>query len=161
MLGTPGPGNPEQATPGEPPRRPIRSFVLRQGRLTPAQARRWITEQVYLQRKTDQWEPWAVAQASTHDWRMVLEAGRALGNFSSLEWLGGVDVPTSIIVTVRDEVIPIRRQIQLVTSIPHAQIHRIAAGHDAAVAAADQFVPALVRSIDAIVDRGRSTAAMS
>ena len=29
----------EQAPPGEPPRRPIRSFVLRQGRLTPAQAR--------------------------------------------------------------------------------------------------------------------------
>ena len=39
MLGTPGLGNPDQATPGEPPRRPIRSFVLRQGRLTPAQAR--------------------------------------------------------------------------------------------------------------------------
>lgn len=128
-------------------------------RLTPAQARRWITEQVYLQRKTDQWEPWAVAQASTHDWRMVLEAGRALGNFSSLEWLGGVDVPTSIIVTVRDEVIPVRRQIQLVTSIRHAQIHRIDAGHDAAVAAADQFVPALLRSIDAIAGHRRSMAA--
>lgn len=122
-------------------------------RLTPSQARRWITEQVYLQRKTGQWEPWAIAQAATHDWRMILEAGRALGNFSSLGWLDTIDVPTSIIVTVRDEVVPIRRQIQLVSAVRHAEIHRLDAGHDAAVAAADQFVPALLRSIESILGR--------
>lgn len=33
------PESSEQAPPGQPPQRPIRSFVLRQGRLTPAQAR--------------------------------------------------------------------------------------------------------------------------
>ena len=39
MPDTLGPGNPEPGAPGEPPLRPIRSFVLRQGRLTSAQAR--------------------------------------------------------------------------------------------------------------------------
>ena len=125
-------------------------------RVTPWQARNWITEQVYLQRKTGQWEPWAIEQAMTHDWRMVLEAGRAIGNFSSLDWLAGVDVPTSVIVTVRDEVIPVDRQLQLIRTIRHAQIHRVNAGHDAAVAASDQFVAALLRSL-ATVGAGSGT----
>ena len=52
-------------------------------RLTPAQTRQWLTEQFYLQRKSDQWEPWAIYEASRHDWRAVLQAGRAIGNFST------------------------------------------------------------------------------
>ena len=52
-------------------------------RVTPAQAREWLTEQFYLQRKSLTWEPWAVQQAASHDWRMMLEAGSAIGNFTS------------------------------------------------------------------------------
>jgi 3-oxoadipate enol-lactonase len=119
-------------------------------RLTPAQARNWITEQVYLQRKTENWEPWALQQASTHDWRMILEAGRALGNFSSLEWLGEIEQPASVIITVRDQVVPIDRQIKLIERIRHAEIFRLDAEHDAAVAC-ERFVPTLLRAIDAVV----------
>jgi 3-oxoadipate enol-lactonase len=119
-------------------------------RLTPAQARNWITDQVYLQRKAESWEPWAVEQASTHDWRMILEAGRALGNFSSLEWLGEIEQPTSVIITVRDQVVSIDRQVKLIERIPHAEIFRLNAEHDAAVSC-DRFVPTLLRAIDAVV----------
>lgn len=118
-------------------------------RLAPSQARNWITEQVYLSRKTEQWEPWAIEQASTHDWRMILEAGRALGNFSSIDWLDEVDVPTSVVITVRDQVIPIARQIKLIELIRHAEILRVDAGHDAAVAAGDMFVATLLRALAA------------
>ncbi|MGB0800696.1 MAG: alpha/beta fold hydrolase, partial [Ilumatobacteraceae bacterium] len=76
-------------------------------RVTPTQARDRISDQVYLRRKTETWGPWAVAQAARHDWRMVLEAGRALGNFSSTDWLGEIDVPTSVVVTMRDPVVPL------------------------------------------------------
>ena len=41
--------------------------------------------------------------AATHDWRMVLEAGRAIGTFRSDDWLAEIDVPTSVIVTMTDE----------------------------------------------------------
>ena len=40
-----------------------------------------------------QWEPWAIERGRRHDWRTVLEAGRAIGSFSSREWLGDIDVP--------------------------------------------------------------------
>ncbi|HRE00654.1 MAG TPA: hypothetical protein PLV68_05110, partial [Ilumatobacteraceae bacterium] len=52
-------------------------------RLTPAQSRQWLTQRLYLQRKAAEWQPWAVQEANRHEWRMVLEAGRAIGNFSS------------------------------------------------------------------------------
>jgi 3-oxoadipate enol-lactonase len=115
-------------------------------RVTPGQARDWISDQVYLQRKTQTWGPWAVSQAARHDWRMVLEAGRALGSFSSLDWIGEIDVPVSIVVTMRDPVVPLRRQVRLFEAIEHAAAFRVDGEHDAIVAVADRFVPTLVRA---------------
>lgn len=122
-------------------------------RFTPAQARTWITEQLYLQRKAGQWEPWAIEQATTHDWRMVLEAGRAIGSYSASEWIGSVDVPTGLVITMRDHVVPVRRQVRLFEWIPGAEAFRVDADHDAAVAAADSFVTALLRALRSVERR--------
>lgn len=122
-------------------------------RLTPTQARAWITEQVYLSRKAQTWGPWAIEQAASHDWRMVLEAGKAIGEFSSSDWIGAVDVPTAVVVTMRDAVVPLRRQVKLFEWIPGAEPFRVDAAHDAIVGAADRFVPQLVRAIDSVVTR--------
>ena len=119
-------------------------------RMAPESAKVWLTEQLYLQRKTMQWEPWALQQAATHDWRMVLEAGRALGNFSSTDWLGQIDVPVSNVLTMRDQVVPLRRQVKLFELIPDTEAFRVDGLHDAAVASADRFVPTLIRSIESV-----------
>lgn len=124
-------------------------------RYTPSQARSWITDQVYLQRKSEVWSPWAVEQASQHDWRMILEAGKAIGNFSSSDWITEIDVPTSVVVTMRDQVVPLRRQVRLVESIPDAEPFRVDGGHDAVVALADRFVPQMLRGLDSVVERAR------
>ena len=122
-------------------------------RLTPLQTRQWLTEQVYLQRKTDEWEPWAIQEAALHDWRMVLEAGRAIGKFNSREWIGDIDVPTSALITMRDKVVPLRRQVRLFEGIPKAEAFRVDGDHDAVVAKAERFVPILLRAIHSVVDR--------
>jgi 3-oxoadipate enol-lactonase len=124
-------------------------------RVMPVGARTWITEQLYLQRKTSQWEPWAVQQASTHDWRMVLEAGRAIGSYSASEWVSSIDVPTSLVITMRDRVVPVRRQVRHFEWIPGAEAFRIDAAHDAAVSSAEQFVTTLLRSLRSIDQRRR------
>ena len=124
-------------------------------RLTPVQARTWLTEQFYLQRKADLWEPWAVNQASTHDWRAILEAGRAIGNFSSRDWIGEIDVPTSTLITMSDRVVPVRRQVRLFEAIPDAEAFRVDGDHDACVANAKQFVPTLLRACRSVVERSR------
>lgn len=128
-------------------------------RVTPVQARTWLTEQLYLQRKTAEWEPWAVEEAGLHDWRAILEAGRAIGSFSSLEWLGEIDAPTSVVVTMRDHVVSVRRQLRLFEAIPGAIAFRVDGDHDAVVANADRFVPTLRRAVHSVVERSADVAA--
>jgi 3-oxoadipate enol-lactonase len=118
--------------------------LARLARLTPAQVRMFLSNQLYLGRRTADWAPWAVDEASNHDWRMVLEAGGAIGSFRSAPWLPEVDVPTAVIVTMQDVVVPIRRQIQLFEAIPGARAFRVDAEHDAVVARPDRTVPILV-----------------
>ena len=122
-------------------------------RLTPVQARRWLTDQMYLQRKTETWEPWAIQEASLHDWRTVLEAGRAIGGYSAKEWISEVDVPTSVIITMRDRVVPVRRQIRLFEAITGAEAFRVDGDHDAVVAKSERFVPTLQRAVHSVVER--------
>jgi 3-oxoadipate enol-lactonase len=122
-------------------------------RLTPLQARQWLTEQVYLQRKTGEWEPWAIHEASLHDWRMVLEAGRAIGRFNSREWIDEIDVPTSVVITMRDRVVPTRRQVRLFEGIHRAEAYRVDGDHDSIAVNPERFVPTLMRAIGSAVER--------
>lgn len=122
-------------------------------RFTPEQARIWVTEQMYLQRKSKQWEPWAVQEASSHDWRMVLEAGKSIGAFSSLDWLGEIDVPTSVVITMRDDVVPLERQAELFEMISGAEAFRVDGAHDAAVYNTERFVPTLIEAIASVESR--------
>jgi len=122
-------------------------------RLTPAQARVWLTDQIYLNRKVEKWEAWAVQEASRHDWRMVLEAGRAIGRFDARPWLDTIDVPTSVVVTMRDTVVPLHRQVLLFEGIKDAEAFRVDGDHDAVISRPDQFMPSLQRALHSIVER--------
>lgn len=122
-------------------------------RLTPGQAQQWLTDQFYLQRKQQKWEPWAVQEASLHDWRMVLEAGRAIGRFDAREWLGEVDVPASVVVTLRDRVVPLHRQVKYFEGLADVEAFRVDGDHDAVAARAGRFVPTLVRACHSVLER--------
>ncbi len=122
-------------------------------KFTPEQARLWLTDQLYLQRKSEHWEPWAIAESASHDWRTLLDAGRAIGRFSSADWIGEVDVPTSVLITMNDRVIPLARQVKLFELIPGAQAFRVDGDHDAVVTDADRFVHTLLRALAAVDTR--------
>ena len=122
-------------------------------RYTPSQARQWLTHRMYLRGKEGVWEPWAIEQVSRHEWRTVLEAGRAIGSFSSMSWIGQLHVPVSVVMTMRDHVVPLRRQLRLFEAIPDAEAFRVDGDHDACIANADRFVPTLIRAVRSVVER--------
>lgn len=122
-------------------------------RLTPRTTRVRVTEKVYLSRKAAKWGPWAVSQIELHDWRMVLEAGHAIGSFSALDWVGEIDVPTSHVVTLRDPVIPVHRQLDLFAAIPNARASRVDGEHDAIVALAPRMAELIVEGVRSVIDR--------
>jgi 3-oxoadipate enol-lactonase len=124
-------------------------------RFTPAFARSWVSTQV-LERRGRTYQDWAYRQIERNDWPAVLAAGRCIGTFSSRDWIGDVDVPTSVVVTMSDLVVPVRRQIRLAESIPGATAFRVDGGHDACVAAAHRFVPTLVAACTSVAERART-----
>lgn len=122
-------------------------------RLTPMQLRVALTDRLYLSKKAAQWEPWAIQEAANHDWRMVLEAGHAIGSYAADEWLGAVDVPTAVVLTLRDQVVPMERQLRLLELIDSASAFRIDGPHDSIVSLAPEFLAVLDAALTDITSR--------
>jgi 3-oxoadipate enol-lactonase len=86
--------------------------------------------------------PWAVGQAVA-----------VLGRHHTRPWLARIDVPTAVVVTQHDRVIPAARQHALARRIPGATVHDIPAGHASCVLQAEIFVPAFVEAAVTVAAR--------
>jgi 3-oxoadipate enol-lactonase len=115
-------------------------------RLTPPQARTWITDQLYLQRKSEGLADWAVQQIASHDWRHILEAGSAIGNFDSRDWLPRLEAPAAVVITTQDNVVASERQTELYQIINDVEVFEVHGGHNAVFAMKEFFVPTLVEA---------------
>ena len=101
-----------------------------------------------------------------HDWAMrefrstsawaVGQAVAALGRHHSRPWLPKIDVPTAVVVTNDDKVVPPRRQLDLARRIPGATVHDIEAGHACCVMEAEVFVPEFVEAVATVYARHRA-----
>jgi pimeloyl-ACP methyl ester carboxylesterase len=127
-------------------------------RAVPAPVRAGLAAR-YLERRPGRGEldDWARAEFRAADPRHVLEAGHAIGRFSSHEWIGEVDVPTAVILTEHDRVVAPARQAKLAAAVPDASVHPVAIDHSGCVGEADRFVPVLVDAVDAVLDRATVT----
>jgi pimeloyl-ACP methyl ester carboxylesterase len=81
----------------------------------------------YLPRAQDL--QWVIEEMAGHDPRSLVQAAAALGRFDSSGWIGHIDVPASVVVTTRDQLVPPDRQIRLARSILGATWHCVDAGH--------------------------------
>jgi 3-oxoadipate enol-lactonase len=125
-------------------------------RLAPEQARGWMADQ-FITRKGRSYQAWALEQVRGNDVVKMLEAGNAIGQFSSRDWIEYVTVPSAVIVTMQDRTVPVRRQLRLADSLPGAVLYRVAAGHDACIAAAEVWVPMLLSALHGVVDRASAS----
>jgi pimeloyl-ACP methyl ester carboxylesterase len=93
-------------------------------------------------RRPDTLRRWAAAEMRRHNWRMVLEAGTASGNYNARRWIGDIDVPTVVLITTKDRALSPTLQARLAFAIPGAAIHRVDDGH--MVCASPRFAAPLV-----------------
>jgi len=96
---------------------------------------------------------WAATELGRNDPAAMMAAAAALGRFSSREWIGEVDVPTAVVVTLRDSLVPPHRQRKLAAAIAGATVHPVDADHGACAAAPQRFVPALVDACQSVAAR--------
>ena len=80
----------------------------------------------------------------------VAAAVAAVGEFTSHEWIGGVDVPVSVLVTTRDSVVPTSRQLKLADAIPHATVISVEGDHSVFVTAPRSFAEKVLEACQAM-----------
>lgn len=87
-----------------------------------------------------------------HEPATVIQAAEALTRFSAHDWIGEVDVPTAVVITTLDELVPVARQRKLAASIRGARVFEVEGGHEACVSN-PEFAATLVRACRAVADR--------
>ena len=81
----------------------------------------------------------------------ALAAMQAVCDFSSHRWISGVDVPTAVVVTRHDRVVPPSRQWRLARALPGAEVVEVDGDHDVFLDAPRAFAHALVSACLAVV----------
>ncbi len=131
--------------------------LARASRVTPERIRQRLSG-LYLGRRSRPYDDWALEQVTGHDWTKVLEAGQAIGRFSSRTWVGEIDVPTAVVLTMQDRVVALRRQIRLFEAVPGAKAFRVDGDHDVCVVSPERFVPVLVSACTYVAEQARVAA---
>jgi pimeloyl-ACP methyl ester carboxylesterase len=107
-------------------------------------------------RLTPSMREWALDELRRGDSRRILEAAIELGKFSSRPWLGSVDVPTSVVVTMKDQLVPVQRQLELARVIDASVAAFVDGDHYAIGGTASDFVPVLNHECHSVTRRTRS-----
>lgn len=96
---------------------------------------------------------WMAQELARSDLLALTEAGAAIGAFTSQTWIGGVDVPTAVVITENDTTVPTRRQHKLAAAIPEARTFSVAGDHHAVARAGELYAPILLDACNNVVER--------
>jgi pimeloyl-ACP methyl ester carboxylesterase len=99
--------------------------------------------------------PWMIGEADRGSAEDIAEAGRELSRFDARGWLPTVDVPTAVVITGHDKLVPPDNQRDLIARLgPHGPVgvYELDVDHDAMITHASVFVPALVHAVRDVVD---------
>jgi diacylglycerol O-acyltransferase len=96
---------------------------------------------------------WAWRQFRSTTGTEVTGAGAIIARFDSRGWIGEVDVPTAVVLTARDKLIPPLRQRDLARRISGATVYEVDAGHASCVLNAERFRPAMLAATASVTSR--------
>lgn len=102
--------------------------------------------------------PWIVSELDRDSAEDVAEAGRELGRYDARGWIGSIDVPTGVLVTADDTLVPPVNQRGMARRIPAASVREVPLDHDGVVAHPRVFVPALVALVRDVLARSEVAA---
>ena len=100
---------------------------------------------------------WARAQLSRTTLATTSRPCTPSAGSASDSWISQVDVPTAVVITARDRVVPPDRQLELARAIPGASVHYVDADHGACINAPQLFAPALLEACWSVAPARGST----
>jgi pimeloyl-ACP methyl ester carboxylesterase len=93
---------------------------------------------------------WVRAQLSRTTFITAISAIQAVCEFTSHTWVSQIDVPTAVIVTARDRIVPANRQLKLARAIPGASVHEVDADHAMCITTPQVFTSALLQACQSV-----------
>jgi pimeloyl-ACP methyl ester carboxylesterase len=94
---------------------------------------------------------WAHSEMERTSLATTSDAFDEVARFTSHEWIGDVDVPTAVLITLNDHVVPVSRQRRLAAAVPGAGVHELDGDHGVCVDGPDRFARVVLagcRSVD-------------
>ncbi len=96
---------------------------------------------------------WMGAETKRHDAGLVAQAGHAIGQFNAQPWLGRLTMPSAVVITTADTVVPPTRQRQLAATLPHATQHLVDLDHSASTSDPEHYWPAFEAALVSVTQR--------
>lgn len=93
---------------------------------------------------------WVLGQARATSPGGITRAIAEVVRFDSTSWVGDIDVPTAVVVTMKDHAFGVQRQQWLADRIPDAEMVPVEAGHAGCTLQPAAFVPGLVRAVESV-----------
>ena len=124
--------------------RAVSPMVNFAGRIAPRRTIRRVTQQWLSDAIADpQIRDTVLSEVGTSDAVAVGQAAAAVVRFDSSAWISEVDVPTSVVLTEKDRLVPATSQRAMADKIRGAVIHTVPGDHSVCVTRPALFVPAL------------------
>lgn len=98
---------------------------------------------------------WVSAEMRRGDPAAIGAAGRSLARFDARDLAGGLNVPASVVVTMRDRLVRPERQLEMAEAIPGAGVVNADVAHNGWLAAPSAFATAIGEAIGDVVARAR------
>lgn len=94
-----------------------------------------------------------LSEVGSSDPVAIGQAAAAILRFDSRDWISEIDVPTSVVLTERDQLVRPEAQRGLVDRLRDVQVYPIQADHAACRTDPESFVPALAAACASVVSR--------
>ncbi|WP_197038147.1 MULTISPECIES: alpha/beta fold hydrolase [Actinomycetes] len=101
---------------------------------------------------------WALRQFLSTPVSRLGTLGDGMSYFDSQQWLGEIDVPTAVLLSLKDRVIPLWRQQLLTDNIPGVLTVEVNGGHACCVLEADEFIPKFLDAARRVTAHVKETA---
>jgi 3-oxoadipate enol-lactonase len=98
---------------------------------------------------------WVRAQLSRTTLATAISAMEAVTEFTSHRWISQIDIPAAVVVTTRDRIVPVSRQLKLARAIPGASVHKVDGDHAVCITEPRLFAQTLLKACWSVApDRG-------
>jgi 3-oxoadipate enol-lactonase len=98
--------------------------------------------------------PWVESELKMGDGRALLEAGHQIARWDARPWIGQVDVPTAVVVTEQDQLVPPANQRWMAGTIPNAAMLAVEGEHTVCVSNPERFAPVLLAAVGSVTGAG-------